>query len=227
MLTDEDRTRIAAAVETAEAGTSGEIVCVFAEEVSHYPEVALALAAIAALVIPSLAIGLGLHPLGLFSQAGLWTAVQGSAREGQVAMALGLYAAAQALLFILVFLLVEIPPVRRAATPAILKRHRVERAARQQFAAIAARAQGSDTGVLIFVAPIDRQVRILVDPALHSKADDAAWARAAAAIGRAMKSSPDPTSGVIEAIAICGEPLKAHFPSEAAAHVFKNGPLEV
>lgn len=227
MLTNEDRARIAAAVEAAEAGTSGEIVCVFAEEVSHYPEVALAWAAIASLVIPSLAVGLGLHPLGLFSQAGLWTAGQAATRESQVALALGLYAAAQALLFIVVFLIAEIPPVRRAITPAILKRHRVERAARQQFAAIAARAQGSDTGVLIFVAPIDRQVRILVDPALHSKVDDAAWAKAAAAIGKAMKAGHDPTSGVVEAIAICGEPLKAHFPAQGEAHVFKSGPLEV
>lgn len=228
MLTAEDRARIAAAVEAAEAGTSGEVVCVFSQEVSHYPEVALAWAAIAALALPSLAIGLGLHPLGLAAQAGLWTAGQNATFGGQIALALGLYAAAQTLLFVVVFLLAEIPPVRRALTPNFLKRHRVDRAARQQFAAISARAEGSETGVLIFVAPTDRQVRILVADALHSKADDQAWARAVAAIGAAMRGGHDPTSGVVEAIGICGEVLHAHFPAAGdSLNTFQNGPLEV
>ena len=228
MLSEADSARIAAAVEAAEAGSSGEIVCVFSQEVSHYPDVALAWAALAALVIPSLAVALGLHPLGMAAHAGLWTAVQAGTSESQVALTLGLYAAAQAAIFVLVFLLAEIPTVRRLLTPAMLKRHRVERAAKQQFAAIAARAQGSDTGVLIFVSPTDRQVRIEVDGALHSKADDSAWSRAASAIGAAMKAGGDPTSGVVEAVAICGEALNAHFPAEGPrANTLRNGPVEI
>src|SRR6202034_1887028 len=117
-----------------EEGTSGEILCVLAGEVSHYPEVALGYAAIAALVIPPLALALGLHPLAMASDAGLWMAAQGGALEGEFGPALGLYAGPQALLFVLVFLILEIPAVRRALTPVLLKRHRVERAAHQQFA---------------------------------------------------------------------------------------------
>ena len=43
-----------------------------------------------------------------------------------------------------------------------------------------------------------------------------------------MKAGHDPTSGIVEAIKICGEALRAHFPSsEAPSHVFSNRPMEV
>ena len=49
MLSAIDKDRIEAAVRTAEAGTSGEIVCLLAQEVSNYREVPLAWAAAVAL----------------------------------------------------------------------------------------------------------------------------------------------------------------------------------
>jgi putative membrane protein len=131
-------------------------------------------------------------------------------------------------LFILVFGLMEIPAVRRWATPAVLKRHKVARAARQQFAAISARAAGSETGVLLFVALVDRQVQVLADKSLHDKADNAAWSAAAAAVARSMKGGADPTLGIVEAVGICGAVLRAHFPApEGGGHVFSPGPVEV
>lgn len=215
MLNAIDRERVAAAVAAAEAETRGEIVCVVTGEVSQYREAPLAWAAAAALVLPPLALALGLRPLDLAGAAGLWLAEQGGALERNLAVILGLYALAQAILFVGVFLLVHIPAVRRALTPATLKRHRVEAAAWRHFASLSALAKGSHTGVLIFVAPVDRQVRILADAALHEKADEDAWRRAADAVGAAMKAGADPTSGILEAIAICGAQLKAHFPAAA------------
>jgi putative membrane protein len=228
MLNRLDQDRIADAVTKAEEGTSGEIICVLAAEVSHYPEVALAYAAIASLAVPPIAVTLGLHPLAMAADAGVWMAAQSGALESEFNLGLGLYAAAQALLFIVVFLILEITPVRRALTPRILKRHRVERAAKQQFASIAARAAGSETGMLIFVALDDRQVQILADQGIHDKVGDGVWTRAAAAIGAAMKAGHDPTSGIVEAIGICGAALKDHYP-EATPHaqVFSNRPLEI
>src|ERR1700756_2247222 len=79
MLNAIDQDRIAEAVGKAEEGTSGEIVCVLAGEVSHYPEVAIAYAAIAALVIPPLALALGLRPLAAVADAGVWMAAQAGA----------------------------------------------------------------------------------------------------------------------------------------------------
>ncbi|MDB5483835.1 MAG: hypothetical protein JWO83_4888 [Caulobacteraceae bacterium] len=228
MLNTLDQERIAAAVAKAEEGTSGEIVCVLAAEVSHYPEVALGWAAVAALVLPPLALVLGAHPLAMAAEAGSWTAAQAGALEGEMIRALALYALIQTAIFILVFLILEIPAVRRLATPARLKRHKVERAAHQQFAAISARAAGSETGVLIFVAVDDRQVVILADKALHEKADEMAWKTAADAIGAAMKGGHDPTAGIVRAIEICGEALRAHFPAEGGrGHVFSDRPVEI
>jgi putative membrane protein len=155
-------------------------------------------------------------------------AAQSGAIEGELALALGAYALIQTVLFVLIFLILEIPALRRLATPTMLKRHKVERAARQQFAAISARAAGSETGVLIFVALVDRQVQILADKVLHQKADEAAWKAAALAIGAAMKSGQDPTGGIVQAVEICGSVLRAHFPSsEPRTQVFANHPVEI
>jgi putative membrane protein len=229
MLSAEDHARITQAVGEAEDGTSGEIVCVLASEVSHYPEVALGWAAISAVVLPPLALALGVHPLALAADtAGEWVAAQAGALERDLTLALGLYALVQTALFALVFAVFEIPAVRRLATPAALKRHKVERAARQQFAAIAARAHGSETGVLIFVALVDRQVRVLADKALHDKSDDAAWKAAATAIAEGMKAGKDPTTGIVQAVSICGAVLKARFPAPARkGNVFSNTPVEI
>jgi putative membrane protein len=215
-------------VTEAEAGTSGEIVCVLAAEVSHYPEVALGWAAVTALVLPPLALVLGARPLAMAGDAGFWMAAQAGALEGEFVLGLLLYALLQTVLFILVFLIFEIPGVRRFATPTVLKKHKVAHAAQQQFAAISARAAGSDTGVLIFVAVDDRQVVVLAEKALHEKADEAAWKAAADAVGAAMKGGHDPTAGIVKAVEICGAALRAHFPSDGGGgHVFSDRPVQI
>jgi putative membrane protein len=104
----------------------------------------------------------------------------------------------------------------------------VAKAARHQFAAIGSRATGSDTGVMIFVALADRQVQIQADAGIHAKCGEAPWAAAAAAVTSAMKSGDDPTSGIIEAVGICGAALREHYPAAAARQsTFSNRPLEV
>ena len=156
--------------------------------------------------------------------------MQGGALARDIALLLGFYALIQAILFLAAYGLVHVPAVRRAVTPASLKRHRVERAAQHQFAALATLARGSETGVLLFVAPVDKQVRVLAHAALHERADEDAWSRAAAAVAGGMKAGDDPTDGVVEAIGICGAALKTHFPAnpgEPAARRFRRGAVEV
>ena len=228
MLSAIDKDRIEAAVQTAEAGTSGEIICLLAQEVSNYREVPLAWAAAAALAAPPLAIALGLRPLAAAAKAGVWVAAQTGALESQFALALVLYAVVQTALFILVYLITHVPAVRRRLTPGVLKRHRVARAAHHQFAAFAARAAGSATGVLIFVALDDRQVQVLADGAIHDKVGDGVWTSAANAVGAAMKAGDDPTSGIIQAVEICGGALREHFPNDGPhAQVFSARPVEL
>ncbi|HEY5107967.1 MAG TPA: TPM domain-containing protein [Caulobacteraceae bacterium] len=228
MLSVIDEDRIAAAVNTAEQGTSGEIVCVLAGEVSTYGEVPLAWAAALVLVLPPIALAFGLHPLAIASAEGLWTASQASALESQLALVLVAYATAQVVLFAIAYLVISIAGVRRMLTPPSLKRHRVAKAAHQQFVAVSSRAVGSDTGVLIFVALDDRQVRIIAHEGIHEKAGEPAWARAAKAIQTAMKDGADPTAGIVEAIAICGAALAQHYPAKGPrAPDALDRPLEV
>jgi putative membrane protein len=213
MLMPADHARITAAVAKAEEGTSGDIFCVLAGEVSSYREVPIAWGAAAALLIPPIVLALAFRPLLDTITAGGWTADQASAVPGEIAFALTGYAVVQILIFALVAGLTALAPIRRAVTPRFLKRHRVKKAAFHHFAAAHSHAKDSDTGVLIFVALVERQVEVLADAAIHAKAGDAVWNDAACAVQDGMRQ-PDPTTGIEQAIAICGAALKAHFPSD-------------
>ncbi len=227
MLTAADKDRIEAAVAEAEATTSGELLVVLAGEVSKYREIPLAWAAAAALALPPIVLALSVRPLALLA-GDLWTLAQEGALERELGVAVGIYAAVQIVVFVVVMALVSIPAVRRGVTPRTLKSHRVAKAAHHQFSAIAARAAGSATGVLIFVALEDRQVRILADAGIHDKVGDPVWNRAVAAVGAAMKAGRDPTGGIVEAVHICAAALTQHYPATGPrAQLFADRPLEV
>jgi putative membrane protein len=212
MLTEDDHRRIEAAVTAAEQGSTGDIFCVLAGEVSSYREIPIAWGAAAALLLPPAVLAVSLGPLLAAITGGGWTAAEAGALQSDLAAALTGYAVAQICLFGVVALIASLPPVRRALTPRFLKRHRVKKAAFHHFAAAHSHAKDSETGVLIFVALVERQVEILADAAIHAKVGDAVWTAAAAAVQAGMKD-PDPTSGIEKAIAICGEALRAHFPA--------------
>jgi putative membrane protein len=225
MLTPEDHARIEAAVAEAEAGTSGDVLVVLADEVSTYREVPIAWAAALALLVPPIGLALGLRSVLAPFTSGEWTAAQASAVEPQTALVLTGYAMSQVLLFAVAALVISWSPVRRRLTPRFLKRHRVKKAAFHHFAAAHTHARQSETGVLIFVALVDRQVEILADAAIHEKAGEAPWKAAAAAVQAGM-AAPDPTAGIVEAIRLCGEALKAHFPTDAP-RAAADRPMEV
>jgi len=212
VLTPEDHQRIEAAVVEAETGTSGDIFCVLAGEVSSYREVPIAWGAAIALLVPPLVTAIAFRQVIAAISGGGWMAAQASAIEPQLALTLSAYVIAQALLFGITTLVVSIPEVRRRLTPRFLKRHRVRKAAYHHFAAAKAHTQDSETGVVLFIALVDRQVEILADQAIHQKVGEDLWKEAAAAIGEGMKTR-DPTRGIVRAIGLCGDGLKAHFPS--------------
>ena len=210
MLTADDHRRIEAAVARAEDGTSSDVFCVLAGEVSSYREVPIAWGAAAALLIPPLVLAVALQPLLAAITVGGWTVAEASAEQGELAFALTGYAVAQIVLFGVVAGITTLPPVRRLVTPKFLKRHRVKKAAFHHFAAAHGRAHDS---VLIFVALVEHQVEVLADAAIHAKAGEAVWQAAAAAVQEGMRT-PDPTAGIERALSLCGDALKAHFPAD-------------
>ena len=218
MITEAQQRDIMAAVARAEAATDGDIVCVFARQVSHYPEVSIAAGAFAALVLPPAALALGLHPAALLQEVlsatgalSGWAAADPST-DAQMAMILDSYAVVQALLFTLVAGLATIPALRRLLTPGTLKRHRVHKAAWAQYVATGLHTTADATGVLIFASLDDRVVEIVAEPAIHRKVGDKVWHAAVAAVRSGMKAG-DPVRGFVAAVDICGAALAEHFPS--------------
>src|ERR1700733_9487360 len=109
MLNDNDRARISAAITEVENTTSGEIFCVLAKDVSHYREVPLLWAAVAAFVVPPLLVMVGLHRLALASIFSSWTDESARVMEGLILRALTTYGLVQAGLFACVVLIVALP----------------------------------------------------------------------------------------------------------------------
>jgi putative membrane protein len=212
-LTDDDRRRIAKAVADAEAGTSGEICCVLAEEASDYREIPLAWASFAALLLPALAVTLGFQPQSLGEIFSDWSAGQIVMLHRVVLTALFSYVIVQAIVFSVVALVVSHPSVRRVLTPGIIRHHRVRQAARHHFAMLAARL-GPGAYVLIYASRLDRMVEIVTSEAVHRAANPATWQNAAKAIGDGL-GADRAGDGFAAGIAICGVELEKHFPAVA------------
>jgi putative membrane protein len=216
MLNEADHKRITAAIEAAEARTSGEIFCVLAHEVSRYREVPLAWGTIAAFVIPPIAVLSGLHRLALANIFSSWTDESVRAVEELILRALSAYTLLQAGLFLCVALIVSLPAVRRAMTPGSLKQHRVRQVARHHFAASGTRLSDGEPHILIFASMADRRVELVAHDAIHKAVGDKPWNDAVAAVAKAMKAGK-PADGFVGAIEICGAALAEHFPSQGPA----------
>jgi putative membrane protein len=226
MLSEGDHKRIADAIAKAESKTSGEIFCVLAHEVSRYREVPLAWASLAALLLPPLAVVLGLHRLAMADIFSSWTDESVSAVENLILRALTGYGLLQAALFLAVAFIVSLPGVRRVMTPRFLKRHRVRQVARHHFVAGGARLTHAEPHILIYASLWDRQVELVAHEAIHRAVGDGPWNAAVAAVTEGMKAGR-PADGFVRAIEICGEALAEHFPSEGPAkNVLPNQILE-
>ena len=200
LLSETDHDRIRAAVDAAEARTSGEIVSVLARECSEYWEVPLVWAAAVALIAPLAGLLLGLRPemVPLLSGGG-WIAANAGGAEAAVGHALVAYASVQGVLFVATALIVSIPPVRRLVTPRALKRERVHRRALEQFMTRAYHLTDDDTGVLIFASLAERQAIVLADEGVAGKVGAAEWKAVVDALVAGMRSK-DPGGGFVRAI---------------------------
>ncbi len=212
LLTSADHDRIKAAIETAEASTSGEVCGVLAHECSQYWETPLAWAAASSLIAAPAAVLLGLRPEQLLTHAtDAWSAsLPGGPSPLDVIAA---YAALQAVLFVLVALIISIPPVRRLLTPRSLKRERVHHRARELFAARGLHLGDVDAGVLIFASMSERMAEVIADPRIAAKVAPEAWDDVVAALIAGMKAR-DPGAGFAAAIQKAGAHLAEHFPRQ-------------
>lgn len=211
LLSEQDHERIRQAVDAAEKRTSGEIICVVARECGDYFEVPLAWAIALALIVPIIALLIGLRPDMIQLVTGGWIVANAGGADAAVSRALITYAVLQAVLFIVTAVIVSIPPVRRLVTPRALKREHVHRRALEQFAARAYHLTEGGTGVLIFASLAERQAIVLADEGVASKVGPTEWTKVVAALVAGMKAG-DPGSGFAQAIAVAADILAAHCP---------------
>jgi putative membrane protein len=185
-LSSQDRRRISAAIQAAEASTSGEIVCVLARSSSNPTALAVVLAALASLALPWFLVAFTMLPV----QEILWL---------------------QLALFAVLGLLLSLPQVRVALLPPAIRRAAAHRTAMEQFAVRGIGRTKDRTGVLIFVSLAERYARIVADEAIASRVGQSEWQGAVDALVGHMRADRV-AEGFVEAIDRCGAVLAAHFP---------------
>lgn len=210
-LNADEHARVAKAIAGAEAGTSGEIFCVLAGQVSSYRDISLAWAAAAAFLLPLGLIPLGFDATWLRGLTTSWEAAHLAALHLSISRSIAIYAVFQVAIFLAVYLLLRIPFLTRLVTPRGLRRDRTRQAAMHQFLAHGLHVTEHRTGVLIFAAMADRQVEVIADEGIYSKVDQSVWGDAVEALTVAL-SDNRAAEGFEQAIALAGGVLAEHFP---------------
>ncbi len=187
-----DLDRITAAVRSAEAATSGEIVPYVVLQSDAYFEAAWRAAAVTGGVILLLGILVFLFvdvwlPLTLFEF-----------------MAAALFAALG------VFALVHaVPSLKRRLVGRRLMDHRVRMRAEEAFLSEEVFKTRERTGILIFVSLLEHRVVVLGDSGINAKVTPEHWNGIVAMVAEGMKTGK-PADGLVRAIGRCGEILAEH-----------------
>ena len=189
MIADADKARVTAAIQAAEARTSGEIFCVIARRSGTYHLIPVAWAAAIALCAP----------LPLF-----WSTHW---------HALSIYLT-QIVVFLAVALILSHPWLRFRVVPRRTREDRAQAEAMRQFHAQGLDKTAGRTGVLIFASTAERYATIVADAGINEKVTPAVWAGAVAALVSEIRDGR-PADGFIAAIEQCGAVLAAHFPPGA------------
>lgn len=185
-ISKEDHAAIAAAIRSAEAQTSGQIVCVLMRASSEYFYVPILWAALLALIAP-------------------WPAIALTQWSVQRIFLM------QIVVFAVAVLVLSWPPLRIALVPRAVRRARAHRAAIEQFFARGLTHTRDRTGVLIFVSLAERYARIIADEGIARHVSNREWQAAIDALLAHMRDGKI-VEGFVAAIERCGAVLAAHAP---------------
>jgi putative membrane protein len=185
-MSAEDRDRITDAIRAVEARTTGEIVCVLAEQSSDSGALPILIAALVALASPWVLVAVtGLPVLAILS----W----------QVVVFLGLA------------ILLCLPRVRVALIPRRARRAMAFRVATEQFFTRSVSRKDDRSGILIFVSLAEHYARIIADDGIDARVPQPHWQAAVDAL-IAHARDDRVADGFIAAIEMCGAVLAEHFP---------------
>jgi putative membrane protein len=206
MLTEADHARIGHAINAAEAGTDGEIVCTLGLERHRYVEWVLALAAAAGFLVPVLLTAVGFGPTFFAVLFGQWQSEPLSDWQ-----TVEIFALMQVTVLILATLALWWSPFAQAWVPLPIRRERVHEIALKQFLTRGIHLTASRTGVLIHVSMHDHVVEVIADESIYSRVPADHWADAVAALLAGIRRN-DTAQGFVDAIGLAGAVLATHFP---------------
>ncbi|MHB8346070.1 MAG: TPM domain-containing protein [Acidiferrobacterales bacterium] len=203
-FSDQDRTRITAAIHAAERNTSGEFVAVVARSSDHYLFLPMLWAAVLALLVPGAFLLLSLPISG-----------------GH------LYQIQLSVFIIFSFLLLFIPPLHLGLIPRSVKHARASRLAKAQFYIQGVHLTREHSGVLFFVSLAERYVEIVADRGIHEKLGEAHWAGIVQIFVERVARG-EVVEGFVAAITACGEAMHIHFPRDSdEADELPDGLIEI
>ena len=205
-LSDIDEGRIAAAIEAAEAYTSGEIVCTLSVERHRYVEWVLALAASFAFLAPLVATLAGFGPSRWAAAVGIW-----QAEPLNDVQTVEIYALVQVIVLLLATLALWWTPLAQRYAPLSMRRERVHEIAVKQFLTRGIHLTQDRTGVLLHVSLEDHVVEVIADEEIFRRVPDEHWGDTAAVLLAGI-SRGDVAQGFVDAIGLAGEVLAANFP---------------
>ncbi|MGB7411345.1 MAG: hypothetical protein WA910_09395 [Sphingopyxis granuli] len=201
-----DHDLVTAAVATAEARTSGEIVTVIAAQSNDYDDVALVWASLIAFLAMSV--------IALFPDfyQGLYDRLTGGWGHGLTANQwLGVVIAVGVLKWIAMWLILLWRPLRLWLTPRAILAGRVRARAIDLFKVGAEAKTLGRTGVLLYLSLREHRADIVADEAIASKVPAEVWGDAMAALIERVRAGR-PGEGMAEAVAYMGVILAEHFP---------------
>lgn len=191
-ISEQDRDRISKAIRTAEAQTSGEIVCVLAQRSVDGTTLPIVIAAAAALGLPWLLVALTALPV-----------------ERILSLQIVAFVALSAFLCL--------PRVRVALIPRRTQRAVAHRIAMEQFAIRGIAKKRDRCGILIFVSLAERYARIIADQGIADRVPQSEWQSAIDVLVAHMRDDRI-ADGFISAISACGNELATHFPRTQTSH---------
>jgi putative membrane protein len=188
ILSEAGQRRVSAAIKSAEAKTSGEIVCVLARASSNYMSFTTAWSALISLIAPWFLIALtNLSVQRIFL--------------------------AQIVIFVVLFLALSELTLQRVLIPRAFRRATAHRAAMEQFMIRGMARKKNRASVLIFASLAEHYARIVADDGIASKVDRSIWQEAVQSLlDRA--GAGDIAEGFVIAVEKCGLVLAEHFPPE-------------
>ena len=188
LLTIDEQHQISAAIAQVERNTDAELVTVLAHRADNYSYLAIIVAAALALFTP-----------GIIALLPFWL----NAWEILIA---------QWLVFIVLALLLQWPPLLTRIIPGSVKRWRAANLARRQFLEQNLHHTRNHSGVLIFVSELEHYVEIIADRGIDQFVEPQQWQSIIDNFVACVRRG-DTLQGFLQCVDACGELLQQHIPA--------------